>query len=106
MSETGEWNTGTVSVDTEPLDDLPLLLAIIQELGIAEQIDRVVVPNGHWQGASVGTVVSIWLCYILTTQDHRLVAVREWAAARKAIFERLLGMRLRDTDCSDDRLAI
>lgn len=95
-----------LTVRTETIDDIPLLLKIIEALGIAEIIDSWVKPHGHWQGIGVGTVVSIWLCYILTQQDHRLVAVREWVNARQETFNRLLGIELRETDCSDDRLAI
>ena len=94
-----------ISAESEPLDDIPLLLGILKEMGIAERIDVCIRPNKHWAGISVGTAVSIWLCYVLTTQDHRLVAVREWVAARKEVFNQLLGITLRDTDCSDDRLA-
>jgi hypothetical protein len=53
----------------------------------------------------VGTVVSIWLCHLLMERDHRLVSVREWAAARQQTLEDLLGVALRDTDLTDDRLA-
>jgi len=95
-----------LTVRTEAIDDIPLLLKIIEELGIAKTIDASVKPHGHWQGASIGTVISIWLCYMLTTQDHRLVAVRDWVKARQEMFNRLLGIQLRETDCSDDRLAI
>lgn len=75
------------------------------EMGIPQQIDKQIKPHGHWQGISVGTVVIIWLCYILTEHDHRLVAVREWVTARQELFKRLLGIELRETDLTDDRLA-
>ena len=87
------------------IDDIPLLLAIMIEVGIPQQIDRQIKPHGHWQGISVGMVVTIWLCYILTEHDHRLVAVREWVNERHDLFKRLLGIELRDTDLTDDRLA-
>lgn len=94
-----------LDVRTEALDDIPLLLGIIKEMGIQELIDSTVKPDGHWQGISMGTAVSIWLCYLLTTQDHRLVAVRDWAKAHREVFNQVLGIQLRETDCSDDRLA-
>ena len=37
---------------------------------------------------------------------HRLVAVRDWVTDRQETFKSLLGRALRETDCSDDRLAI
>src|SRR5262249_24586165 len=94
-----------LEVAVEPLDDIPLLLGIIQELGVRELIDDCVKTDRHWQGVSIGTVVCMWLCYLLSAQDHRLVAVREWVLARQHLFNRVLGIQMRDTECSDDRLA-
>lgn len=94
-----------LQITHQRIDDIPLLLAIMIEMGIPQQIDRQIKPHGHWQGISVGTVITIWLCYILTEHDHRLVAVREWVNERHELFNRLLGIQLRDTDLTDDRLA-
>jgi hypothetical protein len=35
-------------------------------------------------------MVEIWLSYVLTEQDHRLVAVRAWANDRREMFNRAL----------------
>ncbi len=95
----------TLEITTEQINDLPLLLGLIEEMGIRQQIDAQIRPHGGWQGISVGTVVSIWLCHLLMERDHRLVAVRDWAAARTQTLDALLGVQLRDTDLTDDRLA-
>ena len=87
------------------VDDIPVLLAMISEMNIQHEIDRHIHPHGLWQGISVGTIVTIWLCYILTEQDHRLEPVQEWVNQRQRLFNELLGIQLRDTDMSDDRLA-
>ncbi len=97
--------TETVDITTEQINDLPLLWGIIEDMGIRRMIDARIVPHGGWQGISVGTVVSIWLCHLLMERDHRLVSVREWAAARGRTLEALLGVALRETDLTDDRLA-
>lgn len=89
----------------EQLNNLPLLLGIIEQMGIREQVDACLTPHGAWQGASVGTLVSLWLAYLLSQRAHRLVAVRDWVASRKETLQALLGVGLRDTDCTDDRLA-
>ena len=94
-----------LQITHQRIDDIPLLLAIMIEMGIPEQIDNQIQPHGLWQGISVGTVAIIWLCYILTEHDHRLVTVREWVNERRELFNRLLGIELRDTDLTDDRLA-
>jgi transposase len=68
-------------------------------------IDAHVTPHGNWEGASVGTLLSIWLCHILQERDHCLVTLRDWATERVQTINSLLGITLRDTDCTDDRLA-
>src|SRR5436305_246671 len=97
--------TETLEIRTEQINDLPLLLGIVEEMGIRQQIDAQIRPHGGWQGISVGTVVSFWLCHLLMERDHRLVVVRDWAAARTQTLEDLLGVQLRPTDLTDDRLA-
>lgn len=95
----------TLDITTEQIDDLPLLLGIVEDMGIRRLIDAQIRPHGGWRGISVGTVVSIWLCSILMERDHRLVSGRDWAAARAGTLGALLGVALRDTDLTDDRLA-
>jgi transposase len=94
-----------LTITTEQINSLPLLLGIISDMGIRDLIDTHVTPHGNWEGASVGTIVSIWLSHILQERDHRLVAVRDWVSDRHSTINRLLDISLRDTDCSDDRLA-
>ena len=98
-------NTPQVEITSEQINDIPLLLGIMEDMGIRQHIDSQIEQHGGWEGISIGTIVEIWLCYILTARDHRLVAVREWAAARQQTFNALLGIELRDTDLTDDRLA-
>lgn len=94
-----------LQIKQERIDDIPLLLATMIEMRIPQAIDKQIQPHGLWQGISVGTAVTIWLSYILTEHDHRLVAVREWVEERPMLFNRLLGIQLRDTDLTDNRLA-
>jgi transposase len=98
-------NTPTLTITNEQVNSLPLLLGIIEELGIRTLIDEHIVPHGQWEGASVGTLISIWLCHILQERDHRLVVVRDWVGQRTQTLSALLGQALRATDCTDDRLA-
>src|SRR5215216_3485434 len=94
-----------LTITNEQVNSLPLLLGIIIDMGIRDMIDAQVTPHGNWDGASVGTVLSIWLSHILQERDHRLVTVRDWATDRVQTINSLLEIRLRDTDCTDDRLA-
>jgi transposase len=95
-----EWN-----LTNEQVNDLPLLLGIMEGTGIRRHIDEQMVQHGGWDGISLGTMIEIWLAYMLTEQDHRLVAVREWVQDRRQVLNELLGIELRATDLSDDRLA-
>lgn len=97
--------TETPRITSEQINDLPFLLGMVEDMGIRQKIDAQIRPHGGWQGISVGTAVSIWLCHLLMERDHRLVSVRDWAAARQQTLEDLLGIKLRKTDLTDDRLA-
>src|SRR3954471_9385125 len=94
-----------LTITSEQINSLPVLLGIMQDMGIRQIIDQHVTPHGHWQGISVGTAVTIWLSCLLHEHDHRLVLVRDWANARAHALNTLLDIALRDTDCTDDRLA-
>jgi transposase len=94
-----------LTITTEQVNSLPLLLGIMVDMGLRDLIDTHITPHGNWQGASVGTVVCIWLSHILQERDHRLVTVRDWASERVQTINSLLDIRLRETDCTDDRLA-
>ena len=71
-----------LTITSEQINSLPLLLGIIMDMGIPDLIDTHVTPHGNWGGASVGRVVSIWLSHILQERNHTMVAVRDWAADR------------------------
>src|SRR3712207_6279509 len=94
-----------LTITTEQVNSLPLLLGIMVDMGLRDLIDTHLTPHGNWQGASVGTLVCLWLSHILQERDHRLVSVRDWASERVQTINALLDIRLRDTDCTDDRLA-
>ena len=94
-----------LTITTEQINSLPLLLGILIEMGVRDLIDAQIQPHGNWEGASVGTVVCIWLSHILQERDHTMVSVRDWAMERVQTLTALLNIHLRDTDCTDDRLA-
>jgi transposase len=97
--------TPALTITNEQVNSLPLLLGIISDMGIRDLIDTHLTPHGNWEGASVGTVVSIWLSHILHERDHRMVTVRDWVSERAQTINTLLDLTVRETDCTDDRLA-
>jgi transposase len=93
-----------LTVTTERVDDIPVLIASMERLGLAELVNEYFVPHGNWQGLSVGQVVTGWLSHILSAADHRLNQVEEWAAKRIETLRGCLGEAVRRLDFSDDRL--
>ena len=59
----------------EPIDDIPLLMALQQRIGLADMIDEII-PR-HWlhQGLSLGHLIVGWNTFILSQADHRKVTV-------------------------------
>ena len=97
--------TPEVDVETERIDDIPLLLQLLVDMGVPETIDHAHTPHGNWEGLSVGWVATVWLVYILTQADHRMSHVRRWVDARRNALSALIGQPIRETDFTDDRLA-
>lgn len=92
------------AIKTYRVDDIPLLLAQQQKLGLAELLDEQIRPHGNRQGLSIGWTVVGWLSYILSQADHRLSYVESWAADQQAILQKLIPPTVRSGDFTDDRL--
>jgi transposase len=89
------------------VDELPLLQHIISDLGIKRSIDSVLPAHGNWSGISMGTITEYWLCYILSTCDHRLQNVEDWSESRLPLLQVLSGESdLSSLDFSDDKLGL
>src|SRR5262245_62864361 len=90
----------------ERVDDIPVLLATLRRLNVAEILDRHF-PSGHrWQGElTFGEVACVWLAFITSQGDHRLAEVQPWAQANLRTLTACLGKAVRPLDFQDDRLA-
>lgn len=95
-----------LTVKTERVDDIPVLLAQAKRMGLPELVDEHFVPHGNWQGTSVGMTATIWLVHILTEGDHRLNQVESWVAQRLETLSIVAGQPVRSLAWSDDRLGI
>jgi transposase len=94
-----------VNIDTERVDDMPLLIRQQQVMGIPRVLDEVIVPHGNHEGLSVGWLTAAWLAFILSEADHRMCEVEPWAADRQEILSALLSQPIGEKDFTDDRLA-
>jgi transposase len=88
----------------ERVDDIPLLLAQLEHMGVEQLIDKHFPTHTNWQGKSLGSVVVIWLTHILSQADHRLNYVQAWVSKRLETLKTLTGESLRSLDLADDRL--
>src|SRR6266853_1582537 len=95
-----------LTMTTERVDDIPVLLAQSEKMGIAELLDASFQPHGNWQGTSLGLTTTIWLTHILSEGDHRMNQVQPWAATRVQALQKCTGQAVRALDWSDDRLGI
>src|SRR5215469_13915930 len=91
---------------TERVDDIPLLLAQMQRMGLPTLLDTHFPTHGNWTGLSLGWVSTIWLSSILSRGDHRMVHVEPWMAKRLWTLGTTTGQAVTRGDFTDDRLEI
>jgi transposase len=94
------------NITTERVDDIPVLLAQVGRMGIAELLDSHFETHGNWVGTSLGWTTAIWLAHILSRGDHRLSWVQKWVNARLETLAHCTGQIVLATEWSDDRLSI
>lgn len=95
-----------LEITTERIDDFVLLIEMMIRMNLPEIIDRHIQRHHLQQGLSWGWVSTIWLAHILSRADHRKLTVRDWVRQAHETLERVTGLSIRDTDFTDDRLAI
>ena len=91
---------------SERVDDIPLLLAQLEWMGVQPLLDEHFPTHGNWVGLSLGWVTALWLTHILSEANHRLNHVEPWAEQRLHTLRGCPGQRLSPLDVSADRLAL
>jgi len=95
------------AIESERVDDIPLLLAVIKKMGIIDIINEQFEQHGNWEGLAAGYIVAIWLTYILSEGDHRKSYLQEWVAEREHTLLYSLDIgEINDLDFTDDKLSI
>ena len=97
--------TKRLPVIQERVDDLPVLLAQLREMGVPELLNQAFKVHQNWSGLSFGHLVSAWLVFVVSESNHRLSHLRPWAEQRLHTLQTSLGVALVATDFTDDRLA-
>src|SRR5919199_2333423 len=97
--------TETLTITTERVDDIPLLLTHLIQMGVPRLLDSYFQQHGNWQGLPASWVASVWLAHLLSEGDHRLNHVQPWAEQRLHTLQALLPHPVQPRDFTDDRLA-
>lgn len=94
-----------VKIDSERIDDIPVIVEWLKQMEIAKCIDqKLKEPHGNYEGMSYGQLSVLLLTYIITQSDHRLSAVEPWVVAHRKILELSTGWSIGEKDTTDDRL--
>jgi transposase len=63
---------------SEVVNDVLFLAQVQQSASLPGLIDEHYCTHGNWDGPSLGTMVSIWLTSILSSQKHQLYLAEDW----------------------------
>lgn len=78
-----------MNITTERIDDFPLLLEVMQRLGLSGMIDHNLRRHGLHQGPSWGGIATIWLAHILCQSNPRKQPVQSWVRQAHETIERI-----------------
>ncbi len=95
----------TLTITTERVDDLPLLLTHLIQMGVPRLLAAYFRQHGNWQGLPACWVATVWLAHLLSEGDHRLNHVQPWAEQRLHTLQAFLPHPIQPLDLTDDRLA-
>lgn len=90
----------------ERVDTIPLIYAMLVNMGVEKTIDSIFRPHGNWGGLSYGQLSVLFVTYVLHSLTHRLSSVESWMMEHKTIIEQTTGWQLKDKDATDDRLCL
>lgn len=90
---------------TERVDDMVLLASIFDKSNLSSTLDEYYPTHGNWEGVSKGKIITAFMIYVLSTSDHRLSHVEQWASDRLNVLKYVLKCPdFRSKDMSDDHL--
>ncbi len=98
--------TEQLTVTTERVDDLPVLWAQSERMGIPALLDEYFKPHGNWAGMSLGWTTAVWLTHMISEGDHRMNQVQPWVEQRLQTLQTCTRQEVCDRSWSDDRLAL
>ncbi len=99
------FETQEITLITEKVDDVILLIAQMEKMGLKEILDKHI--PGHWRQRELswGWTAVIWLAYIMSEGDHRKVKMEVYVRGVMNILSSITGQKIEPLDFSDDRLS-
>ena len=91
---------------SERVDDIPVIIATLAAMKLPQILDENCKKHGNWSGLSIGETTTIWIAHIISTTNHRLIHVQNWANIHLNTLSTIFGKPVRSNDFTDDRLAI
>jgi hypothetical protein len=88
----------------ERIDTIPLIIAILKKMRVAQIIDSIFIPHGNWSGLSYGQLAILFITYVLHSLTHRFSGMESWVNQHKTVIERATGWQVGEKDATDDRL--
>jgi len=89
----------------EHIGSIPLILNTLQKTGFIDLVNEAFPAHKNWEGLPIGETVAIWICYLLTRNDHRMCKVEGWIRSRGQIFRVFFKKPIFKKYFTDDRLA-
>jgi transposase len=87
------------------IDDIPLLLGVLMQMGIPQLYNQVIGDHGLHTGLSGGWMVTIWIAFILSQADHTKYKVEAWVGRHQPVLERVTGQAIVPSEFNDNRLS-
>lgn len=87
------------------VDDIPLLLGVLMQMGIPQIYNQVIGDHGLHTGLSGGWMMTIWIAFILSQADHTKYKVEAWVARHQQLLERVTGQVIVPSEFNDNRLS-
>jgi hypothetical protein len=88
----------------ERVDNIPLILYWLNQMGIVEIIDSTWSPHTNWEGLSYGQLAVLFLTYVLHQRTHCLSAMEEWIQKHTVTLQQITGFQIGEKEATDDRL--
>lgn len=98
----------TESYAADKIGSIPLVFGLLIHLDLSKQINTYYPSHKNWSGGDKGMIVVVWMCYLLTMNDHRLYEIENWFKLHEHSLNTLLKAygyeALNEKDFTDDRL--